>query len=73
MNRQETTLLRAPPVEAAVEGVTIGFALLLLLLGAGMAVAGVYILCGTAWALIAGSVPVVAIAAAMLRGLQRGA
>lgn len=72
MNRQETILLSTPRVESA-EGEAIGFALLLCLIGAALAVAGVYILFGVGWSLIAGSIPVTVFAAAMLRGVKRGA
>lgn len=46
-------------------------ALLALLAGSGLAVAGVYLLAGTGWALIAGAVPLLLLAATILRGLAR--
>lgn len=46
-------------------------ALLALLAGAGLAIAGVYQLAGTGWALIAGAVPLLLLAATILRGLHR--
>ena len=72
MNRAETIQLTAEPVEMA-EGTSIGLALILLVLGASMAVAGVYILAGTGWALIAGAVPVILLALTIFRGMKRGA
>ena len=50
-----------PPVLAA----------LLLLAGCGLAVAGVYLLAGTGWALIVGAVPLLLLASTILRGLSR--
>lgn len=72
MNRQETILLSTPRVESA-DGAAIVFALLLCLIGASLAVAGVYILFGAGWSLIAGSIPVAVFGVAMLRGFKRGA
>lgn len=46
-------------------------ALLALLTGAGLAIAGVYLLAGLGWALIAGAVPLLLLAATILRGLHR--
>lgn len=46
-------------------------ALLALLAGAGLAIAGVYRLAGLGWALIAGAVPLLLLAATILRGLHR--
>ena len=74
MNQEQTILLGPQPAGAndANPAGAVGVALILLALGASMAVAGVYILFGTGWALIAGAVPVNVIAAAILRGLKRG-
>lgn len=75
MNQEQTILLGPQPAganDANPDG-AVGVALILLALGASMAVAGVYILFGTGWALIAGAVPVIALAATILRGLKRGA
>lgn len=68
LSQQQTVLLGSQPGDAADrnDGAVV-FALALLAFGSLMAVAGVYLLFGTGWALIVGSVPVVAIAAAMLR------
>lgn len=46
-------------------------ALLALLVGSGLAIAGVYQLAGLGWALIAGAVPLLLLAATILRGLHR--
>ena len=46
-------------------------ALLALLAGAGLAIAGVYQLAGLGWALIAGAVALLLLAATILRGLHR--
>ena len=46
-------------------------ALLALLAGCGLAVAGVHLLAGTGWALIAGAVPLLLLAATIFRGLSR--
>ncbi|SFU81768.1 hypothetical protein SAMN04489707_102361 [Paenacidovorax caeni] len=46
-------------------------AFLALGLGAALCIAGVYLLAGLGWALIAGSVPLLVLAAIILRGLQR--
>ena len=47
-------------------------AILALLLGAVLAVSGVYHLAGTGWALIAAAVPSLLFGAVILRGLSRG-
>jgi hypothetical protein len=44
---------------------------LVLLTGIGLAVAGVYVLAGVGWALIAGSAPLLLLAAVLIRGLLR--
>lgn len=46
-------------------------ALLALLVGAGLAIAGVYRLAGLGWALITGAVPPLLLAMIILRGLYR--
>lgn len=46
-------------------------ALLAVVLGAGLAIAGVYLLAGPGWALIAGAVPPLLLALIILRGLHR--
>lgn len=46
-------------------------AALALLLAAGLAIAGVYLLAGLGWALIAGAVPLLLFALTILRGLHR--
>ena len=46
-------------------------ALLALLFGMGLVVAGVYLLAGLGWSLIAGSVPLWALAFVIQRGLNR--
>lgn len=43
-----------------------------LVVGIGLAVAGVYVLAGLGWALIAGSVPLVCCGLILFRGLSRG-
>ena len=43
-----------------------------LLSGIGLTVAGVYLLAGTAWALIAGAVPLLLLGGVLLRGILRG-
>lgn len=43
---------------------------LLLVIGTGLTVAGVYELAGRGWAFIAGAVPCLALAAVILRGLR---
>ena len=40
----------------------------LLMIGCGMAVSGVYMLAGAAWALLAGAVPLLAVGGVLLRG-----
>ena len=44
-----------------------------LLSGIGLAVAGVFLLCGLAWALLAGAVPLLLLAAVLMRGLLNAA
>lgn len=46
-------------------------ALLALLVGAGLAIAGVYQLAGLGWALIAGALPPLLLVGIILRGLNR--
>lgn len=41
------------------------------LAGSGLAVAGVYLLCGTGWALLAASIPLLLLAVILFRGLLR--
>ena len=45
--------------------------LLASVLGAGLAIAGVYQLAGLGWTLIAGAVPLLLLAAIIMRGLRR--
>ncbi len=40
--------------------------------GVGSAVGGVFLLAGTGWAMIAGSLPLLAVSAVTFRGLLRG-
>lgn len=46
-------------------------ALLSLVLGAGLAVAGIYLLAGLGWSLIGGAVPMLLLSLVILRGLHR--
>lgn len=46
-------------------------ALLALLIGMGLVIAGVYLLAGLGWSLIAGAVPLLALAFVIQRGLHR--
>ena len=46
-------------------------ALLALLAGMGLVIAGVYLLAGLGWSLIAGAVPLLALAFVIQRGLHR--
>lgn len=46
-------------------------AFLALGLGAALCIAGVYLLAGLGWALIAGAVPLLMLAATILRGMHR--
>ena len=46
-------------------------ATLALLSGIGLAVAGVYVLAGTGWALLAGALPLLLLSAVLIRGLIR--
>lgn len=73
MNEKQTILLGPQQVETAGgnDGAA-GIALCGFAIGSLMAVAGVYLLCGTGWALIAGAIPVTAVSAALLRGLKHG-
>jgi hypothetical protein len=48
------------------------FAALVAIVGIAMASAGVYLIFGTGWALIVGSVPVMVLGLMMLKGLKRG-
>ena len=43
------------------------------LAGVGLAVASVFLLCGLAWALLAGAVPLLLLAAVLIRGLLNAA
>ena len=43
-----------------------------LLAGLGLGVAGVYVLAGTGWALLAGAVPLLLLAVVLIRGLNAG-
>jgi hypothetical protein len=72
MNQQETIELRPSIVEVAPDH-SATVALGLLAIGSSMAVAGVFILAGTGWALIAGSVPIVLLALTIFRGMKHGA
>jgi len=54
----------APPSPAAIAAATF-------FLGASLAVAGVYVLAGIGWALIASSVPALLLASILIRGLLR--
>ena len=73
MNQQQTILLGSQPGDAADrnDGAVV-FALALLALGSLMAVAGVYLLFGTGWALIFGSLPLIVTSAAIVRGMKHG-
>lgn len=46
---------------------------LALVSGLGLAVAGVYVLAGVGWALLAGAAPLLLLAAVLIRGLLRAA
>lgn len=73
MNTTETIQLGVPAevTLASTEPAPVVVALVLALLGVGLAVAGVYLLFGLGWALLAGAVPLLVLAGAMLRGLNR--
>lgn len=49
----------------------IAVAVLVLLVGTGLAVAGVYLLAGPGWALIAGALPFLVFALVIFRGVRR--
>jgi hypothetical protein len=49
---------------------TIALTLASFVTGAGLAVAGVYVLVGAGWALIAGAVPCLLLTAVLVRGLR---
>jgi hypothetical protein len=73
MNKVETVMIQgdAPPASGASAGAAAAVGLLCLTVGAGLAVAGTYLLAGTGWALVAGSVPFMAIGAMVIRGMSR--
>lgn len=48
----------------------VGVAMLFALVGIALAIAGVYILFGIGWALIAGSIPTLILSSRMFKGLQ---
>lgn len=75
MNKTETiTLVTEPPAGPAAEGshVVLVAALLMLLSGTGLAIAGVHHLLGLGWALLAAAPTPVALAAILFKGLTRG-
>ena len=73
MNQEQTIRFGPQPANDANPAGAVGVALFLLGLGESMAVAGVYTLFGTGWALIAAGLPAIVLAVAILRGLKRGA
>jgi len=73
MNKTETIQLGVPAeVELTVTELPAALvvALVSALLGSGLAVAGVYLLFGVGWALLAGALPLLMLAGAMFRGLK---
>ena len=73
MNRTESiALVNVPPVEPATEGtaVVVTVALLMLLIGSGLAVAGVYHLWGTGWALLTAAPAPIVLAVILFKGLM---
>ena len=49
----------------------VSVAVMALLAGCGLAIAGIYLLAGLGWSLIAGAAPLLLFAFLLLRGLQR--
>ena len=75
MNKTETIELvtpAQPEASADAQGVVFLVAAVLFLLGAGLAVAGVYCLWGTGWALLTAAPAPIVLAVILFKGLTRG-
>lgn len=75
MNKTETIELVTPAQPEAsddAQGVVFLVAAVLFLLGAGLAVAGVYHLWGTGWALLTAAPAPIVLAVILFKGLTRG-